>query len=122
MVLSIAETPMRRVEDDIPYIAKTIADNYFDSDLTSGFVTLASQMYVSMEILKNLADSQKDNRATTENSLRRSHHSYYEHTQARVHHRDSEQDLRSSSETCRCRLLERGQTLHAAPCLSSGHV
>lgn len=44
MVLSIAESPMRRVEDDVPYIAKTISDNYFDSDLTSGFVDLVAQM------------------------------------------------------------------------------
>ncbi len=43
-ILSIAESPMRRVEDDVPYIAKTIADNYFDSDLTSGFVNLVIQM------------------------------------------------------------------------------
>jgi nuclear cap-binding protein subunit 1 len=46
-VLSIAESPVRRVEDDVPYIAKSIADNYFDSDLTSGFLDLVVQMYVA---------------------------------------------------------------------------
>lgn len=45
-ILSIAEARGRRVEDDVPYVAKAIADNYFDSDLTSGFLDLIVQMCV----------------------------------------------------------------------------
>jgi hypothetical protein len=44
-VLGIAQSPVGRVEDDIAYLAKMIADNYFDSDLTSGFVNLVLNMY-----------------------------------------------------------------------------
>jgi hypothetical protein len=46
-ILSIAESRSRRVEDDVPYVAKTIADNYFDSDVTSNFLNLCVQMYVT---------------------------------------------------------------------------
>lgn len=35
---------MRRVEEDIASIAKTVAENYFDSDLTTGFLNLVVQM------------------------------------------------------------------------------
>ena len=43
-VLGLADTPGSRVEEEIPSIAKKLADNYFDSDLTSGFVTLSTLM------------------------------------------------------------------------------
>jgi hypothetical protein len=36
--------PIRRVEDDVATIAKTLAENYFDHDLTTGFVELVAQM------------------------------------------------------------------------------
>ena len=39
-VVSIAEAPHRRVEDDILSNAKLIAENYFDSDLTNSFLEL----------------------------------------------------------------------------------
>lgn len=44
-VLGLAEASGAPVEDDIISIARRLADNYFDSDLTSGFVNLATQMY-----------------------------------------------------------------------------
>ncbi|KAK5944974.1 Nuclear cap-binding protein subunit 1 [Knufia obscura] len=40
-VVSIAEAPHRRVDEDIMNSAKTIADNYFDSDLTNTFLDIA---------------------------------------------------------------------------------
>lgn len=40
-VLAIAETMHRRVEEDITTIAKTITENYFDTDLTNTFLDLA---------------------------------------------------------------------------------
>ncbi|KAK5096925.1 Nuclear cap-binding protein subunit 1 [Lithohypha guttulata] len=40
-VIGIAELPHRRVEEDIMNSAKTIADNYFDTDLTNGFLDIA---------------------------------------------------------------------------------
>lgn len=40
-VVSIAEAPHRRVDEDILNSAKTIADNYFDTDLTNGFLDVA---------------------------------------------------------------------------------
>lgn len=43
-VLSIADSPVRRPEDDVSTISKTIADNYFDSDLTNGFLDTALQL------------------------------------------------------------------------------
>lgn len=36
--------PIRRAEEDVATIAKTLAENYFDHDLTSGFVDLVVQM------------------------------------------------------------------------------
>jgi hypothetical protein len=32
------------VEDDVSNIAKTLAENYFDTDITSGFLDLAIQL------------------------------------------------------------------------------
>ncbi|EXJ79635.1 hypothetical protein A1O3_07914 [Capronia epimyces CBS 606.96] len=49
-VLSIAESPVRRVEDDVATIAKALAENYFDHDLTSGFVDLAVQLTVEQPL------------------------------------------------------------------------
>ena len=43
-VLSIAESPVRKAEEDVANIAKTLAENYFDSDLTGGFLDLVLQM------------------------------------------------------------------------------
>lgn len=40
-VVSIAEAPHRRVDTDILDSAKKIADNYFDTDLTNGFLDVA---------------------------------------------------------------------------------
>jgi len=40
-VVSIAEAPHRRVDEDIMNSAKTIADNYFDTDLTNTFLDIA---------------------------------------------------------------------------------
>lgn len=40
-VVSIAEAPHRRVDEDIISSAKMIADNYFDTDLTNGFLDIA---------------------------------------------------------------------------------
>lgn len=40
-VKTIAEAPHRRTDDDILNIAKTIAENYFDTDLTNTFLDLA---------------------------------------------------------------------------------
>lgn len=40
-VIAIAEAPHRRTDDDILSISKTIADNYFDTDLTNAFLDLA---------------------------------------------------------------------------------
>jgi len=39
-VVSIAEAPHRRVDEDIMNSAKTIADNYFDTDLTNTFLDI----------------------------------------------------------------------------------
>lgn len=39
-VIAIAEAPHRRTDDDILNISKTIADNYFDTDLTNAFLDL----------------------------------------------------------------------------------
>lgn len=36
--------PVRKAEDDVASIAKTVADNYFDHDLTSGFLDLVVQL------------------------------------------------------------------------------
>ncbi|KAG9776893.1 hypothetical protein KCU88_g4697, partial [Aureobasidium melanogenum] len=49
-VLSIAENPIRRAEDDVATIAKTLAENYFDHDLTSGFVELVVQMIIEQPL------------------------------------------------------------------------
>ncbi|KIW71122.1 hypothetical protein PV04_03326 [Phialophora macrospora] len=49
-VLSIAESPVRRAEEDVAAIAKTLADNYFDTDLTSGFLDLAVQLTVEQPL------------------------------------------------------------------------
>jgi nuclear cap-binding protein subunit 1 len=43
-VLSIAENPIRKAEDDVVAIAKILAENYFDHDLISGFVDLTVQL------------------------------------------------------------------------------
>ena len=40
-MVSIAEAPHRRVDVDILDSAKKIADNYFDTDLTNGFLDIA---------------------------------------------------------------------------------
>jgi nuclear cap-binding protein subunit 1 len=37
---------VRKVEDDVASIAKTVAENYFDSDLTGAFLDLVLQLYV----------------------------------------------------------------------------
>ncbi|RVX69285.1 hypothetical protein B0A52_06878 [Exophiala mesophila] len=43
-VLSIAENPIRKAEDDVQAIAKILSENYFDHDLVSGFVELTSRI------------------------------------------------------------------------------
>lgn len=40
-IKTIAEAPHRRTDDDILHIAKTISENYFDTDLTNTFLDLA---------------------------------------------------------------------------------
>jgi hypothetical protein len=36
--------PIRRAEEDVATIAKTLAENQFDTDLTSGFLDLVAQL------------------------------------------------------------------------------
>lgn len=43
-LLGIAESPLKRVEDEIFSIAKTISDNYEDEELRNGFYTVALQL------------------------------------------------------------------------------
>lgn len=38
---------VRRVEDEVSHLAKTLAENYFDSDLTTVFNDLVVQMYAT---------------------------------------------------------------------------
>ncbi|KAI9762309.1 MAG: Mitochondrial Translation Optimization [Chaenotheca gracillima] len=45
-ILTIAESPLRKVEEDITGIGKTVADNYFDDELQTGFYDLLLQMIV----------------------------------------------------------------------------
>ncbi|KIX10491.1 uncharacterized protein Z518_01574 [Rhinocladiella mackenziei CBS 650.93] len=49
-VLSIAESPHRRTEDDVATIAKTLAENYFDHDLSSGFLDLVVQLVIEQPL------------------------------------------------------------------------
>ncbi|KIX98015.1 uncharacterized protein Z520_06094 [Fonsecaea multimorphosa CBS 102226] len=49
-VLSIAESPVRRAEDEVAIIAKTLAENYFDTDLTSGFLDLVVQLPIEQPL------------------------------------------------------------------------
>jgi nuclear cap-binding protein subunit 1 len=43
-LLGIAETPLRRVEDEISSIAKAVCDNYDDDELRTSFYDLALQL------------------------------------------------------------------------------
>ena len=43
-ILGIAENPVRKVDEDVASIARILADNYFDHDLTTGFLDLVVQM------------------------------------------------------------------------------
>lgn len=45
-LLSVAESPVKRVEDELISIAKTICDNADDEDLKDGFLELAIQLIV----------------------------------------------------------------------------
>ncbi|KIV85171.1 hypothetical protein PV11_00901 [Exophiala sideris] len=49
-VLSVAESPIRKAEEDVAIIAKTLAENYFDHDLTTGFVDLVAQLIVEQPL------------------------------------------------------------------------
>ena len=45
-LLSIAESPLKRVEDEVIAIAKTVCDNYEDEELKNGFYELSLQLVV----------------------------------------------------------------------------
>ncbi|KAI9677611.1 MAG: hypothetical protein M1817_006565 [Caeruleum heppii] len=49
-LLVVAESPLRRTEDEISGIAKTLADNYFDDDLQQGFYDLLMQLIVEQPL------------------------------------------------------------------------
>ncbi|KAK5326699.1 Nuclear cap-binding protein subunit 1 [Exophiala xenobiotica] len=49
-VLSIAESPIRKAEDDVATIAKTLAENYFDNEVSTGFVELIGPMIVEQPL------------------------------------------------------------------------
>ena len=49
-ILSIAESAIRPVEDDIASIGKTLGENYFDSDITSTFNDLVVQLIVEQPL------------------------------------------------------------------------
>jgi hypothetical protein len=40
----MSSQPIRKAEEDVAIIAKTLAENYFDHDLTTGFVDLVAQL------------------------------------------------------------------------------
>jgi nuclear cap-binding protein subunit 1 len=45
-LLAIAESPLKRVEDEVASIAKTVADNYDDDELRNSFLDLTLQLVV----------------------------------------------------------------------------
>ncbi|KAI9847854.1 MAG: hypothetical protein M1837_001747 [Sclerophora amabilis] len=45
-LLAIAESPLKKLEDEIAGIAKTVAENYFDDELQTGFYDLLLQIVV----------------------------------------------------------------------------
>jgi nuclear cap-binding protein subunit 1 len=45
-LLSIAESPVKRVEDEVASIAKTVCDNYDDEELRGAFYDLVMQLVV----------------------------------------------------------------------------
>jgi len=45
-LLAIAESPLKRVEDEVGGIAKTVSDNYEDEELRTGFYDLTLQLVV----------------------------------------------------------------------------
>lgn len=45
-LLSVAESPVKRVEDEIISIAKTICDNVDDGELKAGFIDLVIQLVI----------------------------------------------------------------------------
>ncbi|KAJ9611841.1 Nuclear cap-binding protein subunit 1 [Knufia peltigerae] len=49
-VLSIAESPVRKAEEDVATIAKTLADNYFDNEVSTSFVDLVTQMVIEQPL------------------------------------------------------------------------
>ena len=42
--MNIIYQPMRKAEEDVANIARLVADNYFDTDVTNTFVGLVIQM------------------------------------------------------------------------------